>query len=1580
MLTTRGPMRRSTGFAWLWALWLVGCPGGATRAPLDTSVATVRAVRGAFTVTSEAGTAETVGRTARMPIGGVVATGDESLARMSLDGGPALLLDASTSLTAAPDQRVSITAGRVYLDVLSGDAIELDVAGSSLRASDASLSVAIDPSGAHVYVVRGEVSHHTGEARGIVRAGEELAIASGAATISPQALWTDWTGGLVRTGPTDPSHAPGMGTLEARVPDEVGQARWPLVIRRLDVQVQIVGELAITEVQQVFFNPASETVEGLYRIRVPEGAVLERFAVDRNGQLVDGYVREQAQARAAYEAQVYRGSTLDPALLEWDAPGSYRARIYPIAAGEIRRIAIRYAEWLPRAYEGGPLFYRYPMASGAGAPHVAEFAFVADVAAAGASRIRAGLGATVERDRVELRRSDFAPRSDLWLELTPSADTQRAYRAAHVPPQRAPGSRIVVNEADERDYWYLPLRLPASIFTEPADAHGLDVVIVADVSAGTDRAHLELGRSVTEAIASHLGPEDRVSIVSSDLAIRAVDGTDAALGEVSRARVEALLDGLARVPSGGATDLGASIAQAAALLDPTRNGAVVYVGDGAPTVGELGSDALLGELRNQPHPFRLYAVAVGADANLDLLSELTHGGGLSMRALERDDAADAAMDILAHLSRPVATRVTVELGSGIEAAFPRAPVDVVQGATLEVVGRVRDAPPTDVIVRGSFQGTPFEQHVAVATEASDASSDLRLRWANERLHEQLREGATREEIAELGTRYGLITPFTSYYVPSANELSQQGPYGSLRHRDLVPALPADDHVLASAVLTLALGPLALTGCSELREPSSSSGASNDQSVAAPITLEEAPPPPPMEQAQAEEARMGADVHEHAARAYGVSPAAPMGPPPTAVAMPHAAAAAPPPAPEYQRAAPSDREANDVDAPTAPDPSAALGALAGDQIGDNFGFGGLGLRGTGRGGGGTGEGTIGLGNLGTIGHGAGTGSGYGSGASGLSRRSGVPNVTTGSAEVRGELSPEVIRRVVRRHINEARFCYEQQLAQQPELQGRVDIAFVIGANGAVATASVASTTLNDARVEACLTQAVRRWMFPSLSSGIANITYPFTFTCEGCGPLPGVRTVGTTASSTASVPSASHARSQCSDAASLSLEDREALWTERLAQASGVSAWVDAYRRAGRDCEITNARDRRAFLGALIDRAGTLSSMIDVYTYLTDASARGFLRNTIFRRVRTPEDLRLVRGAFGAGDVVDWVLVEQVLARATTPAARLAALRGLLVQEPGSFDLQLRLLEELELQHHDAELHRLAARMRADPLADAGVRTAIGEMYLRQQRVDDARRTFSEIVEFAPNDELARRRLGDLYRAHGWYEDAYRQYQTLQTIRPDDPMVLLLLAQAAAGAHRTDEALRLEQRVMETAPPGARDGVARIAQLWSSVRFAELRQNARSANDQDQLAALLARMRRSGVLRGAGAMRVSLVWEHPDADVALWAAYPGRPLARPTDLSSELGIEAFDVDETEAGTYRIEVRRTSNDRIATLSARLVVVWNEGQPDERVESEVLTLGPDVHALAWTIDGTTRSVATPTPITNSTPGARPGRRPPG
>jgi TonB family protein len=183
-----------------------------------------------------------------------------------------------------------------------------------------------------------------------------------------------------------------------------------------------------------------------------------------------------------------------------------------------------------------------------------------------------------------------------------------------------------------------------------------------------------------------------------------------------------------------------------------------------------------------------------------------------------------------------------------------------------------------------------------------------------------------------------------------------------------------------------------------------------------------------------------------------------------------------------------------------DPMSALGALMGDQIGSNFGFGGLGLRGTGRGGGGTGEGTIGLGNIGTIGHGAGggTGSGYGSGAGGFRGRDAkVPRIRSGQADVHGSLSKEVIRRIIGRHINEVRFCYEQELNSRPDLQGRVAVKFIISPTGAVQTAAVDSSDLGNPKAEQCIASAVRRWTFPAPEGGgIVVVTYPFVLSQTG----------------------------------------------------------------------------------------------------------------------------------------------------------------------------------------------------------------------------------------------------------------------------------------------------------------------------------------------------------------------------------------------------------------------------------------------------------------------------------------------------
>jgi len=174
---------------------------------------------------------------------------------------------------------------------------------------------------------------------------------------------------------------------------------------------------------------------------------------------------------------------------------------------------------------------------------------------------------------------------------------------------------------------------------------------------------------------------------------------------------------------------------------------------------------------------------------------------------------------------------------------------------------------------------------------------------------------------------------------------------------------------------------------------------------------------------------------------------------------------------------------------------ANGNMTGDAIGDAFGFGGLGATGTGWGGGGTGEGTIGLGNFGTMGHGSGTGNGqgYGSGnGSGLRGRSNRgPLVRAAPPQVTGLLSPEAIRRVVLRNLGQVAHCHEQGLAQNPNLEGRVVIRFIIGGNGTVMGSNVADSNLGVPSVGTCIATAVRRWQFPSPEGGgIVTVNYPF----------------------------------------------------------------------------------------------------------------------------------------------------------------------------------------------------------------------------------------------------------------------------------------------------------------------------------------------------------------------------------------------------------------------------------------------------------------------------------------------------------
>jgi len=145
------------------------------------------------------------------------------------------------------------------------------------------------------------------------------------------------------------------------------------------------------------------------------------------------------------------------------------------------------------------------------------------------------------------------------------------------------------------------------------------------------------------------------------------------------------------------------------------------------------------------------------------------------------------------------------------------------------------------------------------------------------------------------------------------------------------------------------------------------------------------------------------------------------------------------------------------------------------------------------------GLIGLGNVGLIGKGIG-GAGkegpkkpgeYGRGAGFGGRGRPVPKVRQRKASVEGAMDADIVRRIVRSHINEVRDCYELGLDKDATLSGEVTIDFTIDARGKVSSAEVAEDTLGDKEVGKCMGKALERWKFTRpKDGGSVKVSCPF----------------------------------------------------------------------------------------------------------------------------------------------------------------------------------------------------------------------------------------------------------------------------------------------------------------------------------------------------------------------------------------------------------------------------------------------------------------------------------------------------------
>ena len=1572
-------------------LAVAGCkrPAPASLVAHGDTFAEMRTIKGNVTVTAPGEDKRAPYPRERIAEGCGIRLAAGALAWIRRDAGAVWLVEGPAELTMREDA-VKLGSGRAFVDAEDGPPVRIDSPRGVIELSDARASVEVHADGSEdVYVLRGAarlaglavtrpVIPDGGDRLTADRAsaGERLTLkADGSVTRTPAVAWDDWTGGLATADPVAQPAPFGLGTVGARPPGDKGKPRFSLVIERLDVRVTVDHDFAVTEVDQTFVNPSSDTVEGIFSFRTPAGAVLHKFGVDRDGEVVWGKVKESTAAQQQYESNVYQGSTEDPALLSWVAPGVYNARLYPIQAGAKRRVVTRYAEWLSRqGAKADRRLYVYPMAAeGArgSLPRIEELRVSLDLAKAGVTRVRAGMNGKADGKNVVIHAFDFVPRADLAVELFDGGETDAVgYRAGHALtaadiPMNADAKFAAQVSGEEPDYLLVPLRSAAP---EASASKGMDLAIVVDTSAATESGALAIARSLTSALLAHLGPDDRAALWAGDATLRPVREGSGELVTVDASKRREWLAGLANVERGGATDLGALLTEAASRLDAKRHGAVLYIGDGLPSVGEVSPKSLRERMQRLPPATRIFAAGVGSRANMGLLDSIARGAPAESIG-DAYGAARAALRLLEAAQRPAWVGASVDLGTGVERVLPRELPPVSADDSVLVVGRLAGKPPQAVELKSGVATVTRSLRVVTI----DDSGDLRRRWGQGRMQELLGEGAGRASLVDIGRRYGLVSPYTSLYVPTAKETAQSNGAAD----DAIAQARADavERRKWWRPWTLAWrrGELAASAS----ESDNKEGGTGTR-------------------AKGEEGSMGNPNSKATGQRYGIrgpeerspseqkanalSEAAEFG----MIGMLNAGAGGDPNAPKSPPPPPEQAAATTVAAAPA---ASAAGNMWGDKVGDAFGAGGLGLSGTGEGGGGKGGGAgqgIGLGNIGTIGHGAGAsgsqapgagvGQGFGSGHGRLGggHQTKAPELRQGVVQVNGRLPPEVIQRIVRQNFGRFRLCYENGLRTNPNLQGRVSAKFVIDRAGSVPTSSDGGSDLPDQAVVACVVRGFSSLSFPQPEGGVVTVVYPIIFAPGDGGPedtakakpAPAVGGAGPTGP----IGIIGHSPRPCGAAAELPLAERRILWSERLAlpaaQGSADGA-LAVYRRALADCEAPTWRERTTLLLLMVDQLRSVTARVALWKSLILTPAADVVYRAIVVRVQTVAELHELHKALGLASV-DPDLLAGMLAKTKSPSERLGVLRAAATKWSDDLELGLRVLDAHEDAGDDAGGRAWARRMRRRSDATAHVWTSVGEYYLRlasreagadaeRDRVE-ARRTFGELVEFAPEDPAARRRLGDLLRAHGWYEEALRQYVTLQTLTPDDATVPLLIASAAQGLGRVEEAVGWAEKASAAGSPDGKSALSRAARATAAVFLAWAREEALRTGKKDDAEKLLARTRRlvaangkpSGGVQGEEqSVRLLVTWSHPELHPSLWTTALGAPMPSPDNFPVFGVAEAkTSAQLLQAAHFDVELRLEPDDaaRAARLGLKAVVtvITGEGTPAEKVVRQEVGFG--------------------------------------
>jgi Ca-activated chloride channel family protein len=538
-----------------------------------------------------------------------------------------------------------------------------------------------------------------------------------------------------------------------------------LPIKSIKIDTKIASQVATTHVEQVFRNDTDATLEGTYFFPIPEQASITEFAIwDGNRRLV-GEVRSREEARRIYDEIVRRQR--DPGLLEYAGKDLFQASIFPIPPHSDKKLEITYSQVL-RA-ESGTVAYRYPLGTGRQVAQIGSVSGRIELESKEPVRNIYSPSHAVEVKRNSERRSVISFES-------PGGVEPQDFQLFYAISAEDFGVTLLTHREPGKDGYYLLMISPKDDWSEQEYA-AKDIVFVLDTSGSmAEEGKMEKARAALLYGIRILRPQDRFNVISFAGEEHLMSGDLVNADEAARTRALQFVESLRPV---GGTNIDSALRAARDQIARSSNMGhprmIVFLTDGLPTVGQTNVENILLNLKSTAEA-RIFPFGVGYDVNTSLLDRLaSSSGGVADYVEPKEDLEVKVSNFFAKINYPVLTELQLDM-AGVETdlTYPRNLPDVFRGSQLTMIGRYRNAIDMDHVrlkLNGRSGGANrifFYNNLRFPIK-EDSNDFLPRLWATRRvgwLMEQVRTNGEqrelRDEIVDLGTRYGIVTPYTSY--------------------------------------------------------------------------------------------------------------------------------------------------------------------------------------------------------------------------------------------------------------------------------------------------------------------------------------------------------------------------------------------------------------------------------------------------------------------------------------------------------------------------------------------------------------------------------------------------------------------------------------------------------------------------------------------------------------------------------------------------------------------------------------------------------------------------------------------------